>query len=385
MDNLDYEFQKHILPDSLENTLGILSFVPIEILAYIFQFVLLDLDYKFQLVPYLLVSREFGTIFREEYEIGKKRSMYTLKGIRLFNRDQSLDIEKCDKNKYISGLFKLHQDYKKDCRFGFYLSLCDKTTLSPEAKLLKSISRNTPFVDLERAYYKYRADNPEYFSTLMECKSCALNRMRKELATYYDLYYTIKDWDLMVWEKDYIIIQYFITSIYPISIACYYKKQCGFTFKDILERQFCFYSSVLTRSEVQVVERQIDKQYKKYSHHACIRLLIFPLEKLIGKNNSTSYPYSFKYKGVVKEISLCNPSLATFFCLSTCEQLFILAFTKSLDDILNPVGFRDRFLQRVDKGLIKKGNLLLKPDFKRLNLSNSKHGPVWFIKDDPCS
>ena len=315
------------------------SLLPLEILVYIFSYVLFDLDYTHQLVPFLLINKEYGGIFKQEFSRVQWNNLSTVRGVPFLGQKE-FNPFKCTWQRNWS----LHKDFR--------------STNGDKMIFPFNISRKRPPPILSETTW----------SRLEGILECSLKKDKP----------IIQNWDLRIWKNNFIIIQYPLTRIDSVVVYRIYEKEGGFTVRDIIERILYFYQSPLT--EVKVIKHQMlckyDQSYDPGS------LIDQPLQLFLRDHLPTwlmqdinPHLYMARLGYHYKDI----PFLYEFFDLPPVDSMFVFGFAQSMEDLQYPKQFIERFLESVDRREIKRGTLIGNKELSSLILAGSKYGYVWTV------
>lgn len=334
--------------------------LPNEVLSLIFQYVIADLRYKSQLEPYRLVSKRVNEITRDVFLREQERFIKSLQGASVSGMDFCPTISNynsCFSNS-LTSLSKQESKVKT-----FYFSLADSAAVGDYKELVK-ININSDFYDLESLYREYRRSiNPKYFGTPI-------------LSTVTGVFY-IRDWDSVAWACNCLNFAYSMTRIDSVFLYRKYQKEL-FTFRDILERMFYFYSGALLPQDVENIKSQVINLNKRsQSDFLYESLYKFAVSDLLSGQSILKTVFGASFGGSLVLVSrrkektskeawirdappLLQEQLTSFFQLSTEDQLFVLAFATNFADLFKPKEFLLKYQQDIRGGRVRRKSLLYK-------------------------
>lgn len=364
-----------------------LNSLPNEIVVVIFEYVIKDLKYKSQLEPYLLVNKKLKAITLDTFLREQERFMRGIQGAGVSRMDFCPSLEDYYSS-CINEAFKTKVSKEKYEKSGFFFRFkpVDKLTAPERFSPLKEINLDYNFNDLQTLYNDYKLNvNPEYFSTPF---------------TQWEGYIRVRDWNLVVWKCNCLNFAYSIGRIEYIFLYRKYEKD-QYTFQDILERIYYFYSSPLTAEDVEnLVSRMVEftKLPEAYFVSTSLRDVILDdldsstgslqglindeysilrIRFLLRGNYDPQYTPEFAQSSDAQFLyrspnfwtrvlpKRLSDLLGPFFNQSLEDQLVVLCFSSSILGILYPENFLKNFKNKLTRGLALRKDFLyrdMKPD-----------------------
>lgn len=321
-----------------------LDCLPNEILFIIFEYVIDPLEYESQLVYLFLIEKKLIPLIRQVFKDKQRYRLKTVKGVYIPYRRE------------YQGTKNYLPDHFKDsmsCNVNFRLEFFDLSApgLNHFSSLVYPLKIEN-FSTLQNLYDQYWCAHPAYFQQPFTV------RMNEQ---------EIRDWNTIAWNHTAVRIVYPISEVHSAFIQRQYEKEGFFTFKDLIDRIYYFYSQPLVKEEV----RMILEQSRKLPIEFMTDLLEGQLMglQLVERLNAPLHSYfSIKlwnqiitfapYSYLARLPSIEWKRLNRFLGLSQSEQFLVTIFATDVDSFLNPDAFIKHFWNRVEEGGIIRKELL---------------------------